>query len=162
VDEILVKVIDALEFPTHADGPGDRRATDFENILDFVQQLDGFATVAIQFVDEGENRGIAQAADFHQFDGAFLDAAGAVDHHQRRIHGGQGAVGVFGEILMAGGVEQVDDAFAVGKLHHRGGDRNPALLFQFHPVAGGVAGGLAAFDRAGQSGSRRRTAAVFR
>jgi hypothetical protein len=51
---------------------------------------------------------------------------------------------------MAGGVEQVDDAVAVGKLHHRGGDRNPALLFQFHPVAGGVAGGFAALDRAGQ------------
>jgi len=150
VDEILIEMVDAFQFPTHADGPGDRRAADFENFLHLVQQFDGFAAVPVQLVDEREDRCIAQPADLHQLDGALLDAASAVDHHQRRIHGGQGAVGVLGKILVAGRVEQVDDAVAVGKLHDRGCDRDAALLLQRHPVAGGMTSGFAAFDRAGQ------------
>jgi len=35
-----------------------------------------------------------------------FDALAGVDHHQGRVHGGQHAVGVLGEILAAGGVEQ--------------------------------------------------------
>ena len=66
-----------------------------------------------------------------------------VDHHHRRIDRGQRAIGVFGEVLVARRVEQVDHAVAVGKLHHRAGHRDAALLFQFHPVGGGVAAGLA-------------------
>ena len=39
-----------------------------------------------------------------------LDAVGRVDHHQRGVDRGQHAVGVFREVLVAGRVEQVDDA----------------------------------------------------
>jgi len=150
VDEILIEVVDAFQLPAHADGPGDRRAADFEDLLHFVQQFDGFAAVAIQLVDEGKDRRIAQPANLHQLDGALFDAASAVDHHQRRIYGSQGTVGILGKILVAGRVEQVDDAVAVGKLHDRGRDRNAALLLQLHPVAGRVASGLAALDRASE------------
>ena len=38
---------------------------------------------------------------------------------------------------------------AVGELHHRGSHRDATLLFQRHPVAGGVASGLATLHRAG-------------
>lgn len=38
----------------------------------------------------------------------------------------------------------------VFELHHRAGDRNAALLFNFHPVRRRVACALAALDRAGQ------------
>ena len=78
-----------------------------------------------------------------------LDAVGRVDHHQRRVDRGQHAVGVFGEVLVAGRVEQVDDAVAVLHLHHRRGDRDAALLLDLHPVGGGVARGLARLHRAG-------------
>src|SRR5690606_2521627 len=54
----------------------------------------------------------------------------------------QGAVGVFREVFVAGGVEQVDHVFAVGELHHRGGDGDAALLLHFHPVGGGVTVGF--------------------
>ena len=64
-----------------------------------------------------------------------------------RVHGGQHPVGVFGEVLMAGGVQQVDLIVAVIELHHRGGHRDAALLFNRHPVAGGVDRGFARFDR---------------
>ena len=72
-----------------------------------------------------------------------LDAVGRVDHHQRRVDRGQHAVGVFGEVLVARRVEQVDDVAAVLHLHHRARDRDAALLLDLHPVGGGVARGLA-------------------
>ena len=109
----------------------------------------GLVALAVELVDEGHDRRVAQAADFHQLDRAFLDALGDVDHHQRRVDRGQHAVGVLAEVGVAGRVEQVDDAALVRELHHRGGDRDAALLFQRHPVGGGVARGLARLDRAG-------------
>ena len=146
--EILVQMIDTLETPAHTDGPGDRGAADLENFFDLVHQLDGIAAFAVELVDEGEDRGIAQPAHFHQPDGALLDALGAVDRHQRRVHRRQGAVGILGKILVTGSVQQIDDAIPVGKLHHRGGHGDAPLAFQLHPVRGRVTGRLAALNRA--------------
>src|SRR6202522_358603 len=49
---------------------------------------------------------------------------------------------------MAWGIEQIDDAIAVGKLHDRGSHGYAALLLQAHPVGGRVAGRLAALHGA--------------
>ena len=57
-----------------------------------------------------------------QPNGARLHSLGAVDDHERRIHRSEGAVGVFGEVLVAGGVEQIHDLRAIVELHHRRGD----------------------------------------
>ena len=73
-----------------------------------------------------------------------------VDHHQRGIDRGQRAVGILGKILVARRVEQVDDAVAMLELHHRGGDRDTALLLHLHPVGSRMPRGLAALDRAGE------------
>ena len=103
---------------------------------------------AIELVDEGHDRRVAQAADFHQLDRALFDALGAVDHHQRRIDRGEHAVGVFGEVRVAGRVEQVDDRPRTGTASPRR-HRNAALLFQRHPVRGRMPRGLAAFTLPG-------------
>ena len=92
---------------------------------------------------------MAQAADVKQLDGLRFHALGGVDHHQRGIDGGEHAVGVFGEVLVAGGVEQVDHMVAVIKLHDRRGDRDAALFFDIHPVGGGEFAAFFAFDGAG-------------
>ena len=47
---------------------------------------------------------------------------------------GQRAVGVLAEILVARRVEQVEGAPPILEGHHRGGDRDPALLLDLHPV----------------------------
>ncbi len=39
-----------------------------------------------------------------------LDALGGAEHHHRGVGGGQHPVGVLGEVAVARGVEQVDDA----------------------------------------------------
>ena len=139
----------AFEALSHPDRPGHRRTLDFEHRLHFVQNLDGVPPLPVQLVDEGQNRGVPQTTNLHQFDGARFHTLGHIDHHQRGIHRREGAVSVLGEILVARGVEQIDDGIAVGKLHDRRGDRDTPFLLQFHPVGGGVTRGLAPLHRAG-------------
>ena len=148
VDAILDEMVDAAQLAPHADRPGDRGGADAQHALDLVQQLDRRAAVAVELVDEGHDRRIAQPADLHQLDGALLHPLGAVDHHERRVDRGQRAVGVLGEVLVTRGVEQVHDAVAVRELHHRGSDGDAALLLEPHPVGGRMARGLATLDGA--------------
>ena len=143
-------MINSFEPAAHADRPGHRRATDRQDVFYLIKQLHRLAALTVELVDECHDRGIAQAADIHQFDRALFDAFGAVDDHQRRIDGGQRTIGVLGKILMAGCIEQIDDVVAVGKLHDRRGHRYSPLLFQRHPVRSGMATRLAPLDRAGE------------
>ncbi|KAG1254888.1 hypothetical protein G6F68_010635 [Rhizopus microsporus] len=106
----------ALQALAHADRPGDRGALDAEHGFHFVQQLDRVLALAVELVDEGHDRGVAQAAHFHQLDGALFHALGHVDHHQRRVHRGQHAVGVLAEVGVAGGVDDVDPVLDAGLL----------------------------------------------
>ncbi len=140
---VVDQVVHAAEGLAHADRPGHRRALHLQHVLDFIEQLDGRAAFAVELVDEGDDGRVAQAADVEQLDGLRFHPVDGVDHHHRGVHRGQRAVGVFGEVLVAGGVEQVDDVLTVRELHHRRGHRDAALLFQLHPVGGGVAVGLA-------------------
>src|SRR4029079_17603650 len=73
VDAVLAEMVDAGEVAAHAERPGDRRALDPEDALDFVQQLDRRAPVAVELVDEGHDGRVTQPADLHQLDGALLD-----------------------------------------------------------------------------------------
>ncbi len=148
-DVVVGQVVHALEVAVATDRPGDRRGLDLQHCFDFVEQLDRVADVAVEFVDEADDRRVAQAADVHQRDGARLDALTAVEDHQGRVHRGQGAVGVFGEVFVARGVEQVDHVIAIRELHDRRGNGNTPLFLHFHPVGGGMAVGFAGFHRAG-------------
>src|SRR5690606_12346328 len=143
MDAVVGQVVDALELAVATDRPSYRRGLDAQHFLDLVQQLDGITDVAVELVDEADDRRVAQAADVHQGDGTGLDTLTAVYHHQRAVHRGQGAVGIFGEVLVTGGVQQVDHVVAVGELHDRGGNGNTPLLLHCHPVRGRVAIGLA-------------------
>ena len=143
VNRIGVEVVDPAKFIPHADGPVNGRGGEFQNLFDLIEQFDRIAYGAIHLVHKADDRRVAQAADIHQLDGAILDALGAVDNHQRGIHRGQGAVGVFREVLVPGGVEQVYQPPPIGKLHYRGRHRDTPLLLQAHPVGSGVRTSLA-------------------
>ena len=100
----------ADEIAAAADRPVHRRGVERERLLDLVEQIERIAALAVELVDEGDDRDVAQPADLEQLAGARLDALGGVDHHHRRIDRGQRAVGVLGEVLVARRVEQVEDA----------------------------------------------------
>ena len=132
-------VIGAGERAAAADGPVQRRGVERQRLLDLVEKIERIARLAVHLVDEGDDRDVAQAADLEQLARARLDALGGVDHHHRRIDGGEGAVGVLGKVLVAGRVEQIEDAAGVFEGHDRGHDRNAALALDPHPVGAGLA-----------------------
>ena len=111
-------VVRAGERAPASDRPVERRGVERQRLLDLVEQVERIARLAVHLVDEGDDRDVAQPADLEQLAGARFDALGGVDHHHRRVDRGQGAVGVLGEIFVARGVEQVEDAGAVFEGHH--------------------------------------------
>jgi len=76
-------------------------------------------------------------------------ALGDVDHDDDAVHGREGAEGVFGKVLVAWGVQDVDFIIVVIEAHHRGGHRDTALLLDFHPVGGGGLLDLVGLDGTG-------------
>src|SRR5690606_24667273 len=86
VNGVGVEVVNAAKIRPRTDWPVDRRSGDLQHAFDFIEQLDRVADIAVELVDETENRRIAQTAHIHQLDGAIFDALGAVDDHQGRIH----------------------------------------------------------------------------
>ena len=162
--EPAVAAVDhAPEVAGDADRPRDRRRHEADLLLDLVEQLDRVAARPVPLVDEAQQRQPALAAHVEQLEGLGLDALGRVEHHDRGVGRGQHAVGVLGEVAVAGSVEQVHDdlvpatggrARAVGELQHRRGDRDAALLLERHPVRRRRAPPLAGLDRAGLVGER--------
>ena len=79
-----------------------------------------------------------------------FDALGGIDDHDRGVSRHQRAVGVLGEILVAGRVQEIDAAAAVFKLQDTAGDGDTSLFFDLHPVGHGVTGRRLALYAAGQ------------
>src|SRR3546814_2492607 len=65
------------------------------------------AALPVHFVDEGDDRHVAQPTYLEQLARLRLDALGGVDHHHRGVHRRQRAIGVLGKILVPRRVEQV-------------------------------------------------------
>ena len=113
------KIINAFKFAAHAHRPVHRTDVERECVGDLVDGLERGAPFAVHFVDEGDDRHAAQAADLEQFASLRLDALCGVYNHDRGVDGGQRAVGVFGKIFMPRCVEQVEDNAVLLKGHHR-------------------------------------------
>ena len=146
----LPPVVHADERAVLVDRPGDRVAGNLEIGFDVAQQLERIFTHPVALVDEGEDRHAATLADGEQLPGAILDSFAIVEQHHRAVGGDECAVGVFGEVLVAGGVEQVDVIAVIHELHHARRDTDAALLFELHPVRRGVARRTPRLDRPGE------------
>ena len=143
-------VVHPAELLPRAEGPGDGVRLDAEDAFELVHEVERGLCRAVHLVHEGEDGDAAHAADLEELPGALLDALGRVDDHDDGVDGGEHAVGVLGEVLVAGGVEEVDDLAAVFELQEGGGDGDAALLFELHPVGGGGALLAAGADGAGE------------
>ena len=98
----------AREGDAFAQRPQHRGHVEREAVGDLVHDRERAEAVAVDLVDEGDDRDVAQAADLEEFERLRLDALGGVDHHDRGVDRGQRAVGVLGEVLVARRVEQVE------------------------------------------------------
>ena len=139
----------AAEVAGDADRPGQRRRGEPGALVDLVHQLQGVLARAVPLVDHREHRDAAVPADGEELHRLGLEALGGVDQHHRGVDGGEDAVGVLGEVGVAGGVEQVDHRVAVLELQGRRGDGDAALLLDVHPVRHRAAPARLAVHRAG-------------
>jgi hypothetical protein len=149
-DEVAALAVEhALEVTGDAHRPGQRGGLEAGAVADLVHELERLEAGAVPLVDDGDDRDAAVLADVEQLHRLRLEALGGVEQHHRAVDGGQDAVGVLGEVGVAGGVEQVDDGVAVGELQRGGADGDAARLLHVHPVRhGALAAGLAV-DRTG-------------
>ena len=150
VHEARLAVKHALELEAVADGPVDRERANAEDALQLIEQGERVLHRAVALVDEGKDRHAAAAADLKELAGLRFDAFGGIDDHHDRVYGGEDTIGILGEILVAGGVKQVEAVAGVIKLQDGGADRDAALLLQLHPVGGRGALVLAGGHRAGE------------
>ena len=131
---IFIKVVNAFKQLAAANRPGDRCAADFQLVLNFIEQFHRVADITVKFVHKGEDRRIAQTGNFHQLTGTIFYTFCGVDNHQAAVHRRQGTIGIFREVFVPRGIEQVNQAVVIRKLHHRRSDGDPTLLFHLHPV----------------------------
>ena len=153
VDDLpVLAVVHTLELLAAANGPVHGVGVDAQLLLQLLTQLEGVPGLPVHLVDEGEDGDVPHGAHLEEFSCLGLYALGGVDDHDGAVGGHEGAVGVLGEVLVAGGVQNVDAEALVLELHHGRGDGNTALLLDLHPVGGGGAGVLLALDRVGDNG----------
>ena len=132
------EVENPFKLAAHTDGPIHWADVKLQLISDLIEQREAVAALAVNLVDEGNDRDGAQAADLKQFARLRLNPARCVDHHHRTVNGGERAIGIFGKILMPRRIEQIEGEAVSLKCHHRGCHRNPALLLNLHPVGAGT------------------------
>ena len=118
-------------------------------LLHLVQQVERLLRGAVQLVDEDDHRRLPHPADLHQLARLRLDALRSVDDDDDRIDGRERAVGVLCEVLVAGGVENIDLASRVFEAHHGRGHRNASLALDLHEVGRGALLDLVALDGSG-------------
>ncbi len=132
---------------SHSNRPCNRGTLDFEDVFNFSEQIDRVLDLAVQFIDERNNRSFTQTANFQKFNCLRLHALGGIDNHDCAVNGGQYSIGIFREVLMSRGIEKIDYVIVVLKLHNGAGDGNTALFFNFHPVARCMTAGFTSLDR---------------
>ena len=143
-----VPVVHALKIPVHADGPVDGTGTDAQHLLQFLHQGEGIFGSPVHLVHKGEDRNVPHPADLEQLDGLSLDALRGVKQHDRRIRRHQHPVGILGEVLVSGSIQNVDPVAVVNKLHGGAGHGDAALFLNFHPVGRRVFVRFPGFDAA--------------
>ena len=112
-------------------------------------KLKWIAGFAVKLVHECEDGNMAQGANFEELFGLGLYALCGNDHHNSGVCGHESAIGIFGKVLVTGGVQDVYAAAIVVKLQNRRGYGNTAFLFDIHPVGNGVLGAAFPLNRTG-------------
>src|SRR5205807_6891212 len=69
------RVVGAEKVAPHADRPSRRGHVERQRLLDLVQGIERIAALAVELVDKGDDRHIAQPADLEEFAGLLLDAS---------------------------------------------------------------------------------------
>ena len=95
---IAQEIIGANEVPAASNRPRGGRDINRKVLLYLINDIKCITAFAVHFVTKCQNRQIAHAANFEELLSLALNTLSAVDNHNRRVNGCEGAVGVFREI----------------------------------------------------------------
>jgi len=149
IEIVLVDIVYSLEVHALVDGPGEGAYLNLQLLLNFVEEVEGVFAFAVHLVDEDDDRSLTHAEHGHELACLGLDTLGTIDDDDGGVYGREGSESVFGKVLVAWGVEDVDLVVAVVKLHDRRCHGDTALLLDIHPVARGSLADLVVFDGTG-------------
>lgn len=133
-EPVVAQVPDAAEVSGDTHGPGQGHGLQPGSLRDLVHEGQCVQARAVPFVDDSDDGEVALFADLEQLHGLRLKALGRVHEHHGAVDGGEHAVGVLGEVGVAGGVQQVDHGVPVGELQGGRADGDAAVLLHLHPV----------------------------
>ena len=139
VEGVFGNRIYALKQLTHANRERKGSCLDMQNAFNLVQQVQHMTPIQVHLVNEGNDGRMAHATHIHELDRLLFHTVHAIDKHEGGVDGGQGAVGVFAEVLVPRGIDQVEHATFEREIQHGTRNRNTTLLFNLHPVAHRVA-----------------------
>ena len=77
-------------------------------LLQFVEQIEGIASLTVHLVDEDDDGRLPHAADGHQLAGLCLHTLGTVHHNDSGVNGCKRTEGILGKVLVTRGVEYVN------------------------------------------------------
>lgn len=86
-------------------------------LLQFVEDIERVAALAVHLIYEYDDWSLAHAADLHELTCLCLYTLCAVDNNNGGVDGGEGAEGVFSKVLMAWGIEDIDFIVLIVELH---------------------------------------------
>ena len=118
-DALFLSVIHPLKLSAAADGPVHGIGGDPQLPLYLLAQLQWVPGLPVHLVHKGENGDVPQSADLEELAGLGLHTLGPVNDHHRTVGSHEGAVGILGKVLVAGGIQDVDAEAVVAELHHR-------------------------------------------
>src|SRR6185295_18352439 len=99
----------AAEIDAHPDRPRQQREVEREAGGNLVKQRERIVPLAVDLVDEGDDRDVAQPTDFEQLARLALNPLRGVDHHHGSVDRAQRAVSILGEVCVTGRIEQIED-----------------------------------------------------
>ena len=115
---IVQKVVAAEKVFAAADGPACRANVERQRFFNVVQQQERVLPLAVHFIDERNNRNVPETTDFKQFFRLRFNAFCRVYDHNRRVHGCQNPVSVFGEVFVPRCIQQVKSDVVIFKSHY--------------------------------------------
>jgi hypothetical protein len=92
-ERIGEEIIGAEKVAPHADRPGGGGHVECQALLDLVQEVERVAPLAVELVDKGQDRHVAQPADLEELAGLLRDAplgtfGAGVQYHHRAVDRG--------------------------------------------------------------------------
>lgn len=115
---VFVEMINVFEQFVVVDRSGNWCVVDFQFVFDFIQQFYWIVDIMVKFVYKGEDWCIVQMGDFYQFMGLIFDVFCCVNYYQVVVYCCQGMVGIFGEVFVFWGIQQVYQVVMIWELYY--------------------------------------------